>query len=368
VKIHLGMACSAGIKVNNKLKKFSNRTTLMTIKLSICIPTYNRADYLGETLESIIGQATDGVEIVISDNASEDNTQEIVEQYQKLFPRITYYCQPKNMGADYNYLKIVELAKGEYCWLFGSDDVMKPKGIDRVLAEIESGCDIYLCNRVECDLYLRPIKERQWLFKEIDDHVFNTSITNNSELIDYFNVSQSLGALFSYISAVIVRRKMWGKIKNHEAFIGGNYVHVFKLLSIVINGCLLKYIKDSLVLCRKDNDSFANDGIVSRSLLDFDGYLYLADHIITDDKIIKIAFLQVMKREYPWYAILKIRSLINEFDHWKQLENKLLKFGYNQNTLALCDKFGKYRILVGIALYLKRKATRCSLMKEFIQS
>ncbi len=49
--------------------------------LSICIATYNRAEYIGETLESIIPQVTDEVEIVIVDGASTDNTSSVVKHY-----------------------------------------------------------------------------------------------------------------------------------------------------------------------------------------------------------------------------------------------------------------------------------------------
>ena len=59
----------------------------MNYELSICIPTYNRAEYLKEALDSIIKQINDTnrdkVEICISDNASEDNTKELIENYRK---------------------------------------------------------------------------------------------------------------------------------------------------------------------------------------------------------------------------------------------------------------------------------------------
>jgi len=70
----------------------------MSIKLSICIPTYNRAAFLGEALDSVIRQATDEVEIVVSDNASTDNTEALVREYQARFPRIRYHKNPGKSG------------------------------------------------------------------------------------------------------------------------------------------------------------------------------------------------------------------------------------------------------------------------------
>ena len=56
------------------------------IRLSVCIPTYNFGEFIGETLESIVGQATDEVDIIIVDGASTDNTEQVVHQIQKTIP------------------------------------------------------------------------------------------------------------------------------------------------------------------------------------------------------------------------------------------------------------------------------------------
>ena len=54
------------------------------IRLSICIPTYNFGEFIGATLQSIIKQATDEVEIVVVDGASTDNTAEVVRAFQRM--------------------------------------------------------------------------------------------------------------------------------------------------------------------------------------------------------------------------------------------------------------------------------------------
>jgi len=108
------------------------------MKLSICIPTYNRARFIGEAIESVIAQATDEVEIAISDNASTDNTREIVTQYQKRFARFRYACNAENLGAELNGPKAIELATGDYCWILGSDDRISQGGIQTVLKALEA--------------------------------------------------------------------------------------------------------------------------------------------------------------------------------------------------------------------------------------
>ena len=128
----------------------------MRYRLSFCIPTYNRASYLRETLGYIIDQADDSIEIVISDNASSDNTEEVVKEAKLRFPNITYFRWPENMGADRNYLKTVELARGDYCWFMGSDDGIKKGALKKVLEELKDGHDIYVCSQYFCDKKLKP--------------------------------------------------------------------------------------------------------------------------------------------------------------------------------------------------------------------
>ena len=75
--------------------------------LSICIPTYNREKYLQECLDSIIGQegfSTQDIEIVISDNASQDGTMSLVESYKAKYPNIQYFRNAENIGAIRNVL------------------------------------------------------------------------------------------------------------------------------------------------------------------------------------------------------------------------------------------------------------------------
>jgi glycosyltransferase involved in cell wall biosynthesis len=91
--------------------------------VSICIPTYNSAKFIKKTLLSIINQTYVNSEIIISDNASEDNTEEIVKSCQD--KRIKYFRNPKNIGACANFNRCIELAKGEVVAIYHADDIYK---------------------------------------------------------------------------------------------------------------------------------------------------------------------------------------------------------------------------------------------------
>lgn len=322
----------------------------MSIKLSICIPTYNRAAFIGETLESIFSQSTDEIEIVISDNASIDNTEEIVREYQKNFPRITYFRWSSNQGADRNYLKVIELAKSEYCWLMGSDDALMPGAIDRLLYEFRFDCDIYLCNRVLCDFYLKPISQQNWLVSETNDRFFD--FKNSNDMKEYVQLARSIGALFSYLSSIVVKRSAWCEVAFDDTFIGTAYAHVYILMSLVSSGATLKYIREPLVLCRGGNDSFATEGEVKRFLIDLNGYEKLAYGVV--DSTVRRDFLKVMTFQHSFFCLIKIRAMTTSYE-WLAIEMQLKKFGFAQWKIVFAGQIGRLKPFILTLLYLKRR-------------
>ncbi len=78
--------------------------------LSICIPIYNFGAFIGETLASILPQATDEVEVLVVDGASTDNTPEVIAAIQRTFPGLRYNRLEKKGGIDRDMARSVELA------------------------------------------------------------------------------------------------------------------------------------------------------------------------------------------------------------------------------------------------------------------
>jgi len=97
----------------------NKKLTLVTI----AIPTYNRADrYLKKSLESAVEQTYEDIEIIVSDNCSPDNTEAVVKKFND--PRIRYFKQSKNIGANNNFNFCLEQAKAEYFILLLDDDLI----------------------------------------------------------------------------------------------------------------------------------------------------------------------------------------------------------------------------------------------------
>lgn len=103
--------------------------------LSICIPTFNRIEYLVKSVESIIsseGFNKENVEIVISDNASTDETQEIMLDYSKRYSNIKYYRNEENI-RDRNFPTVISRATGLYRKMCNDTLVFKKDSIKKLL-------------------------------------------------------------------------------------------------------------------------------------------------------------------------------------------------------------------------------------------
>lgn len=326
-----------------------------TIRLSICVPTYNFAEYIGDMLESVIAQSEDGVEIIIVDGASTDGTDTVVKDYQNRFKNLIYIRREKNYGLDLDLAKSIEISRGEYCWLLSSDDALTPGAISRLLEEIAAGHDIYLCNRIICDRKLNPVANQYWLANKCRDRVFELS--DRLKFLEYLQLSRSIGAIFSYISSIVFKRSRWQDLSDDSRFIGTNYAHVGRFLAMRNNGCTLKYLFDPLVLCRGDNDSFLTKGRLNRFLIDLDAYEKLAHALVPNDTAIQIAFKTVMQREHAWYKWARIRHEVSRSE-WQELERRLRGFGYSYPQLLIVRTLGRSRTLVTSALFLRSAALR----------
>jgi glycosyltransferase involved in cell wall biosynthesis len=102
--------------------------------LTICIPTYNRADLLNITLSKLIDVVKEyQCEIIVSDNASIDNTKKIVETHKKYYPNLKYFRQSKNVGYDRNVATCYENATSNYIWIFGDSKEITKENFGKIL-------------------------------------------------------------------------------------------------------------------------------------------------------------------------------------------------------------------------------------------
>jgi glycosyltransferase involved in cell wall biosynthesis len=103
-------------------------------RVSVIIPAYNRADLIGETIESVLNQTFDDFEIIIVDDGSTDSTEEVVRKFDG---PITYLYQ-ENRGRSCARNRGFEVSGGDYVCFLDSDDVLKPRMLERQVSLLDS--------------------------------------------------------------------------------------------------------------------------------------------------------------------------------------------------------------------------------------
>ena len=120
-----------------------------TPRISIGIPVYNGENYIKDCIDSILAQTFEDFEIIISDNASTDGTQEICERYAELDPRIKYYRAKTNRGAFPNFNRAFELSCAPYFKWACHDDVLREDFLESCLEVLEKDREIVVCHARE---------------------------------------------------------------------------------------------------------------------------------------------------------------------------------------------------------------------------
>ena len=115
-------------------------------QLSIGLPVFNGEKYLKEALDSILAQTYSDFELVISDNASTDHTQQICREYAAKDSRIRYYRNEKNLGVSKNYNRVFELSSGKYFKWTNYDDVYAPEYLQKCVSVLEKDQSVVLCH------------------------------------------------------------------------------------------------------------------------------------------------------------------------------------------------------------------------------
>jgi abequosyltransferase len=279
----------------------------MKPKLSICIPTYNRSKCLKECLDSILLSATgyeNQIEIVISDNASTDDTKVIIDRFVNTYPNIRYFRNDRNIGPDRNLYKVAELATGEYIWIFGDDDKMEQKAISTAMKHITSGYNLIICNYSiwTKDFCFRKSKRGLLVCKKI---VFN----NPDELMSHFGLNMS------YITSIVVKKDVFftAPYIKYVSFEEYGLCFLYSIYTGVIKYCYAVFIAEPIVCNRSGNcpnfdwfKYFVTGSSVIFDELYKEGYskdaIFLAKHKVLKNFVI------------PQFFFMKLQENINSKD------------------------------------------------------
>ena len=298
------------------------RTPAVT-RLSICIPTFNRAHTLGRLLEALQRELADprltaNIQIVISDNASSDDTQTLVNRYIEIGLPIIYFRQPSNLGFGKNLNHAIASAEGEYCWLMGSDDIPMPDSIRTILGNIAAGPDIILGN------VLTNGRLRQF-WSEGSDRVY---IAGRPDVAEFISRCTEISSLFAFMSALVVKRAFWNSVKASADLLAHPYTHQIRLFSAIANGgAALQTIAVPIVDTGDEGNEW--DAQIGKHFeLDCSTLQLIATSVFDNDERIFQALGQVFRLQYGPGKLIRSRSCLDE-SSWRVLQPTLIRWGYS---------------------------------------
>lgn len=214
----------------------------MSPVLSICIATYNRGAFIGETLDSILQQMQPGIELIVVDGASPDDTQQVMEGYVQRHPFIRYFREKENSGVDKDFDKAVGYACGTYCWLMTDDDLLKPGAVARVLSELNGGYDLVILNTEIRNVDLSAVFEERRL-RINEDRSYGAG-ERDAMFMD-------LGGHLSFIGCVVIRRLTWLS-RDRSPYYGSLFIHVGVIFQSPALECI-KALAEPLIVVRYGN-------------------------------------------------------------------------------------------------------------------
>lgn len=222
------------------------------------MPVYNGERFIRQAINSLLSQNYNNLELIISDNASEDLTEKICKNYAKNDRRIRYYRNEKNLGSAWNFKRVLNLASGEYFMWAAHDDVWHPNFILFCIKMLETnkGAEMAFCNIVNIDSFGRVIRT----YPSFEKFSGKSSLKN---IINYAKDSEKMGKanLVYSIYKTSFCKKLWDTyLQGYEW--GSDMCFVLAALSrskICIDNRVLfqkRIVRDS------DQENFASEMIV----------------------------------------------------------------------------------------------------------
>lgn len=306
------------------------------IYLSICIPTYNRSEYLCDTIESIISQPefteSDEVEIIISDNCSSDDTELAVKKYIERYPEKIKYNRNTENIRDLNYEKVLSMASGAMLKLHNDTLNLNPEVLGRLLNVIKRNLDndtipFFVNGRIE----------------DLNDPVICCSAAEFIQVVSHFS---------TWIASFCISKKQFLRMNDFSARVDIFITQVYVLMKLLSEGNQIEVVPDifftSIIPQKK--------GGFSLSEVFLSGYFeILSPYFITDKEK---AVLKEEKRKmlYNFFLPYWINIRIDEFGGTNSLVFDTSNFKSVISNEFTKSDYARFLLLLNvITLYRKAK-------------
>jgi glycosyltransferase involved in cell wall biosynthesis len=169
--------------------------------VTVLLPTYNRAASLPRAIDSVLAQTRGDFELLISDNASTDDTKAVCARYAELDRRVSYFRQPVNRGPIPNFNWLLEQARGEFVLMLADDDWLDADYVERCVGAIEADASLSIVTGAT----------RYYEGDAPPDLVLNTELTERSgsrRVLRYLRNSWSSAAFYGVLRTSAMREAL----------------------------------------------------------------------------------------------------------------------------------------------------------------
>jgi hypothetical protein len=206
-------------------------------RVSIVIPTYNRADLLPATLDSVLAQTYRDLEVLVVDNASTDETPALMDGYIERDPRVRYIRKPVNKGMVDSYNLGYRLSQGEYFHYFDSDDLLLPEAVAMKVEQLDRHQDVDV---VYTRFYYMDASGRKLYLSECAPHG------------DEETLRLMLKYPFVHVNTALLRRRVMGLTPDgpYDPLVPNGAGDWHLLLNLLLNGARFLGIDEPTMLYR----------------------------------------------------------------------------------------------------------------------
>lgn len=295
--------------------------------LTICIPIYNRLPYLKKMLERFFEDRKlfeTKIELIISDNCSNDNLRLVADEFVDRGLRLNYYRQQENGGPDNNFLFCFGKATGRYCWLLGSDDIPVRGFLKFLVNELDNNNNYGL-------VFLSQGKPNKWYRIAKTDKISSEIITDKQKMLYDINI------FITFMSSNIFRTEFVKQI-DLKKYMGTNLIQV----PLYIKSCLLSDINLLInynYCFEPDNDDASSGGYNFYGVF-VNNMFSILKEFVDKGLFSESSYEKFKKNEYDYFLLYSLKSIfIDRSDKIHRVDNafNIMWKYYGRNSYSYID-------------------------------
>ena len=325
--------------------------------LTVSIPSNNKTNYLIESINLFLDiKQNDEFEICISDNANISRLKILRESINDFDNKVKYFHNPKFAKMSQNFDNAINIATGEYVWLFGDDDLPSKNSI-KIIKNALNNYDVDLIITNSSSFYDNNII--------IEPKRVNCSVDKFYHKKSNNDFMSELASYISFVSALIVKKQSWvkSKISSEDEY----FLHVQKILNIKKNSNCL-FLCSPLVKMRVFSQTWTNNyfkiWMISwpKVIWEQTNYDTFAKYKVIPKKPTKFFFKVLSKKAYGYYSFNDFKNYILNDEEIVKIK-KIIFF-----IISLLPKFiFKWTYLAIIKLNIKKNNNNFSSKLSLIQ-